>query len=364
MEKLNLGYELEKKSHQYLWEKGYLVFPRVDLFAIKVRSSGTIETEPVTDIDCLGLKYGSLLEKQMFIIDCKGQSERGFRQVIRNLGIMKMLNCTNVLIIRSSVSEIVQNFASKYKLRIMPVDMLNSLVKPKSFGSFSVETYIKKDNMNRNLSRELKTSSEIIWNSLIELDPFRRIKRIREVYLNLKKKYSIDEKIKDKNLEYLLGLAIQMANLSLADITGEIINMGKYHRRSYIINRLIGNIELKKDVFARLSKLGELITLSDPSNVEENNIIQQITPTYTREVIDAVNFFRKNASHINQYNRFFDYILHDRILVHNPLNTDLENRYFRLTKKKRRIYSTLSSMTLNVLDNEKTFPEFLVKYYF
>ena len=54
----NKGLELERNAHQFLWDHGYLVFPRLKIYATRYKTSGTLEKLDVTDLDCYGILFG------------------------------------------------------------------------------------------------------------------------------------------------------------------------------------------------------------------------------------------------------------------------------------------------------------------
>ena len=351
------GFELERNAHQFLWDLGYLVFPTINLYAIRYRFGDygeSIDKMIVTDLDTFGISYGKFLEKRTFFIDCKRRSEQIFSQILRCKGISTLLGFDFLLILRESVPETVQQFADNFNIRLKAISSFEKSIRKREKGSFSLKSYKKVHEMFKFQNSYTREFIMKLSNSFLENNPFQRIKLIRIVYNDLKKHFNNLNDNKQKELcKYILLQTFQISLIAIADIASKTIHLSEYHFKNYIGFKLIGNIEFKKKLFAKIRVIEEGIELQD-NNI---NYIKELSPTYSKQIKELVFQFRKNPNYVQKYLRFVDFLIHEYYLFEKKL----EEREIKIEigEVDREIFGKWNIKCLEILDKEKTYPLFL-----
>ena len=131
------------------------------------------------------------------------------------------------------------------------------------------------------------------------------------------------------------------------------IHLSKYHFKDYISLKLIGNIEFKRELFARIRAIEEGTEVKK----EDINLLEELAPTYSDQIKELVNQFRKNPHKVQKYLRFVDYIIHEYYLFNKKLEEkDLFNE---IGEVERELFGNWNIKCLEILDDEKKYPIFL-----
>jgi len=351
------GFELERNAHQFLWDLGYLVFPRRKLYAIRYKFGNygeSIDKMMVTDLDTFGILFGRFLEKKTFLIDCKHRSEQIFSQILRSKGISTILEINFLLILRESVPETVQQFADNFSIRLQAISSFEKAIKKREKGSFSLKSYIKIHELLKFQNKTTKEFTMKLSNSFLEENPFQRIKLLRIVYNDLKNHISSINENHQKDLsKYILLQTFQYSLIAIADMASQTIHLSEYHFKDYISLKLIGNIEFKRELFAKIRAIEEGIEVKN----DEINLLKELSPTYSDQVKELVNQFRKKPHYVQKYLRFVDFIIHEYYLFNEKLEEkDLINE---LEEIDRELFGKWNIKCLEILDDEKKYPLFL-----
>lgn len=351
------GLKLERDAHQFLWDLGYLVFPRLTLYAIRYKytdNKESIDKIIVTDLDVFGVLFGNFLEKNSFIIDCKHRSEPIFSQILRSKGISAILEVNNLLILRESVPETVQQFAEKFGIRLLAVSEFVKKIKKRQKGSFNLKTYLKIEEIFNNQDRASKNYEVKFSNCFLEKDSFKRIKILRVLYNSIKE--DIKSTTKDTRLlklkSYILLQIILLTLVTIAEIANETIHLSSYHFKDYIDIKLIGDPEFKKEFFAKIRAIEEGI---DPKS--QIIPLKEIAPTFSDSLKELVKEFHNNAEIVQKYLRFVDFLIHEYFLHEKKINYgELEEEFGNINKE---LFASWNLKCLEILDDKKVFPIFL-----
>lgn len=354
---LQKGFELERNAHQFLWDLGYLVFPRINLYAIRYKFGDygeSIDKLMVTDLDIYGIFFGSFLERKTFLIDCKHRSEPIFSQILRSKGTSTILGINLLLILRESVPETVQQFSDNFDIKIQAISSFEKTIRKREKGSFSSKTYIKIHELLKFQNKTIKEYIMKLSNSFLETNPFQRIKLLRNIYNDLKNHLNSVTDTQQKDLgKYILLQTFQYSLVSIADMASLTIHLSKYHFKDYISLKLIGNIEFKRELFARIRAIEEGTEVKK----EDINLLEELAPTYSDQIKELVNQFRKNPHKVQKYLRFVDYIIHEYYLFNKKLEEkDLFNE---IGEVERELFGNWNIKCLEILDDEKKYPIFL-----
>lgn len=350
------GSKLERDAHQFLWDLGYLVFPRLTLYAVRykyVNNQESIDKLEVTDLDLYGVLFGKYLEKNSFIIDCKHRSEPIFSQILRCKGISIILGVKHLLILRESVPETVQQFADKFDIRLLSISGFLKNFKERHIGSFSLETYIKIQELSRYQDKSSKEYKVKFTSCFLETNSFKRIKLLRVIYNNIK--VDIEKTKNPKLLELKSYITLQIFLLTLvtiADIASQTIHLSTYHFKDYIDIKLIGEPEFKKEFFAKIRAIEEGVEINSHMIP-----LKEITPTYSESLKNIVKNFQNNATLVQKYLRFIDFIIHEYYLHKKEIiDNDLKTEFGKID---RTLFANWNLKCLELLDDQKTYPLFL-----
>jgi len=354
------GRLLERDAHQFLWDLGYLVFPRIILYAIRHKISDfgeNIDKITITDLDIYGILFGRFLEKNTFLIDCKHRSEQIFSQILRCKGISTILGINNLLIIRNSVPETVQQFADNFNIRLLNITEFSKRIKKREKGSFNSKTYVKIDNLFQNMDKSSKTFEVTLSNSYLETDPFKRIKILRNLYNLIKHEINHSKKEELSELKnYQILQVFQFALVAITEIASQTIHLSSYHFKDYIDLKLIGNLEFKKKIFSKINIIEEAINHEKKQSIP----LKILTPSYSDQINELVNEFRLKPYLLQKYLRFIDFIIHEYFIHKKEIN-DIEIKK-EFGTVNRNLFAKWNVKCLEILDDDKLYPIFLTQF--
>lgn len=326
MTKEEKGKSLERQSHKFLWHLGYLPRAGVSFAFEEVPTKTTVPRfEEATDLDCLGYRFDGYLNLTRFLIDCKHRSEGVLKQILRNKGIQSIFSIDHVLLLRSSLSIHHKQFANEHGLSLMRVkDLLERCKKLPEFGSFSMETYEKLERFENSLTSDLKRSVLFpMRNTFLVSDPFDRTKRL--VSLSYRAQGNILEKeiagdvINPK--KWLLYELLENLALTIAEVSGWIIDSSPSLAKRDLTTKLAGDIEFKKSILRRIetSEYANSMTFEAFSEIP----LDLFSPTYTDEMYKVVKFLTNRPHMATKYLRALNFVVHEFILHQKPVNMKL-----------------------------------------
>ncbi len=354
------GIALERDAHQFLWDLGYLVYSRLNLYAIRQKISEYGESYDkikVTDLDIYGILFGKYLEKNTFLIDCKHRSEQIFSQILRCKGILTILEINHLLILRESVPETVQQFADSFNIRLLNIGEFSKRIKKREKGSFSLKTYSRIEDFSHLMDKVSKTFEVTLSNSYLEKDPFRRIKILRNLYNLIKDDIKHQKEEKFSELKYYQILRVfQFSLITIAEIASLTIHLSSYHFKNYVNLKLIGNIEFKKQIFSKIKIIEEGINHEKKPSIPLNTL----TPSYSEEINEQVNEFRQKPYLVQKYLRFIDFIIHEYFIHKKEINEiEIKKEFGNIN---RILFAKWNIKSLEILDDDKIYPSILSKF--
>ena len=317
------GMELERLAHKFVWNLGYLPQSRARLWFEDVEEQTTkLRFEGATDIDVLGFHYDPFLQESRMMIDCKHESEGVLSQLLRCTGLRYAFNLNHVLILRTKAGSRHRAFADARGLRLMQINHFIELIsKYDDLGSFLWSSYEKVEAMNNDLPREFKSSVAFpLDNTLLTIDPFRRIKELASI-INYGVAQTPDNEITSASMtprKWILFRAFSELARSTVEISGRLISAPPSQLKHDLQVRLIEDVEFKKAILQKIQ------TATDqPLSATGGTIpIAELAPTYTDRLYEAIKLEIANCRKANSFLRLLDLILHQFILMDKP--TDLE----------------------------------------
>ena len=352
------GLELERDAHQFLWDNGYLVFNRLNLYAIRFKYKDqreSIERLEVTDLDCYGIHFGNYLEQKSFLIDCKHRSGNIFPHILQIKGISSILGVDNLLILRESVSETVQQFGDKFNIRILPNKSFRKKLEKRGRGSFHLGVYKKLFAYNNKKTSSLIDIEAKFSNCILEVIPYQRIKKIRILYNEIKKLKSYNNEKTEFSLEaYFLFRTFLYSLVTIAEIASLTIHQSNQHFNDFIELNLIGDYEFKKKILNEINKMA-----GNDLSKDKYNPIKILTPTFTKPLKELVMDFHKNSEKVQIFLKYNDFMFHEYMLLDKKVdNEEIHNEFGKIDKA---LFAKWNLKCLEILDQEKTFPIFIVK---
>ncbi len=160
--------------------------------------------------------------------------------------------------------------------------------------------------------KEDKKSKEIL-----EKDPFKRIKILRNLYNLIKDdiKHQKDEKFVELKYYQILQV-FQFSLITNAEMASQTIHLSSYHFKNYISLKLIGNLEFKKQIFSKIKIIEEGVNHEKKQPIPLNTL----TPSYTDQINELVNEFRQKPYLVQKYLRFIDFIIHEYFIHKKTIN--------------------------------------------
>lgn len=352
------GLELERDAHQFLWDSGYLVFNRINLYAIRFKYKDQremIDRLEVTDLDCYGIQFGNYLEKKSFLIDCKHRSGNIFPHILQLKGISSILKIENLLILRESVPETAQQFGDKFNIRMLPSKSFRKRLEKRGGGSFHLGVYKKLYIHNNQKSSSLIDIEAKFSNCILEVIPFQRIKKVRILYNEIKKLKSYNNENIEFSLEaYFLFRTFLYSLITIAEIASLTIHQSDQHFNDYIDLNLIGDYEFKKKILDEINK-----RTNDSLSNNNYNPIKILAPTFTKPLKDLVMDFHKNPEKVQAFLMYNDFMFHEYFVLDKSVNKkEIHNEFGTIDKT---LVAKWNLKCLEILDEEKNFPIFLVK---
>lgn len=358
------GLILERDAHQFLWDLGYLVFPRLTLYAIRYKKreendkevEDSLEKLVVTDLDCYGISFGEFLEEKSFLIDCKHKSDNVFSQIFKLKGISEFLRIKNLLILRDSVPETVEQFADKFNVRLISNSSFRKKFNRREKGSFSLRVYKKILNFHKGSDSKTHELIARFSNCFLERNPYQRIKKLRVLYNELKPNLISSNNEKEIKLNHYLILRIFLYTLvTIAQIASNTIHLSLNHFNGFIEQKLIGDIDFKKKFFGIIKEIQDSIN----PNGQEIKPVHDLTPSFTPSLKNLVKKFHKDPKFVQIFLRYNDFIIHEYYLFKKEIN-------FNETKGEfgdinRDLFGEWNINCLEILDKEKKYPVFLIK---
>ncbi|MHA1866718.1 MAG: hypothetical protein ACTSXD_01485 [Candidatus Heimdallarchaeaceae archaeon] len=352
MSELDKGKILEKKAHQFLWDQDYLVLPNLYLYATRTTGTGNIDFQYITDLDCFGFKFGKFLERNTFLIDCKHSNEKIFTQILRTQGIVSLMNINDSLILRDSVPATIQEFAEKFSIRLMANKFFEKKIIERNIGSFNQKAILKIADYQSEMNAQEKKIMKILESQLLDETYFDNLKQLRRIYNDLKKNLpNLEKDTVTTSKEYVFLKIFQNGILMLANIASQLIHLSDYHLKEFVNTKILGDIFFKKFVIKQFTE----------DEKETNEILKDLKPDYTNTLILLIKDIIENASLVNDYLRYNDLIIHEFVIFNNPKinKSKIEKEIKNIDILK---FTEWNLHALSVLDKDKNYPVFLVKY--
>lgn len=356
------GLKLERDAHQFLWDIGYLVFSRLSLYAIRFKyqkQKESIERLEITDLDCYGISFGKFLEKKSFLIDCKHRSENVFSHILRLKGISSILGIDNLLILRESVSKTVQHFGDRFNIRLIPNNAFRKRLEQKGRGSFHLGVY-KKIQLYYNSKHSSTIDIEAKFsNCFKEMSPFLRIKKLRVLYNEIKNLINYKEEKLDFSLEiYYLFRTFLFSLITITEIASLTIHQSDDHFNDYIEFNLIGDYEFKKKM---LDEINKLTNKENSSSRDNKSPLKSLIPTFTKPLKELIRSFHINSNYVQKFLMYNDFMFHEYFLLGKKIDINYIEEEFGIIDKD--LFGDWNLKSLEILDEEKTFPIFMVKLF-
>ena len=352
------GLKLERDAHQFLWDNGYLVFNRLILYAIRFKykdQKESIDRLEITDLDCYGIHFGDYLEKKKFLIDCKHRSGKIFPHILQLKGISSILGIDNLLILRESIPETVQQFGDRFNIRLLPNSSFRERLKRRGRGSYHLGVYKKIFVYNDNKGSSLIDIEAKLSNCILEIIPFQRIKKIRILYNEIKKLENYNNEDTEFSIEaYYLFRTYLYSLVTIAEIASETIHQSNHHFNDYIEFNLIGDFEFKKKIFDEINKM-----TGDEQTNNKYNPIKILTPTFTKPLKELVRELHRNSEKVQVFLKYNDFMFHEYFVLDKKVNNkEIQSEFGNIDKA---LFAKWNLKCLEILDEEKSFPIFLVK---
>ncbi len=114
-------------------------------------------------------------------------------------------------------------------------------------------------------------------------------------------------------------------------------------------NRLVDLWDKLKNAFSTTGKLF----------VESEFDAWRLTPTFSKPLKELVNSIIKNPKHVQKYLRYNDLVIHERILLKKDLDPIIIAE--EIGNIDRKLVGNWNLKCLEILDEDKTFPIFIIK---
>lgn len=344
------GKILERDAHQFLWDLGYLVFPRLMIYATTIKSSKSIAQRSITDLDALGIKFGSFLEKTSFLVDCKHRSGGVFSQALKVLGLASMLKLDNTLVVRSSIDVPTQRFSELFGVRLVNKSQLQKMIRFREKGSFSLSAYKTIDELEKSFSAFQKSVYVRASNAFVNPDPYQRMKNLRVLYQETKR--DIDRTFENKNAELLVYRLFQYSQLAIIEMASETNHLSDHHFDNYLLSKIIGDADFKIRALERMA-------IGTNPGAEISITREDLSPSYYESLKNLVSEIRNNPNIVQPYLRYTDLVIHQFGLPSIPINQkEVEDE---IDYVDRTLFSEWNRTLMQIMDDQKTPPPFIIK---
>ena len=344
------GELLERDAHQFLWDLGYLVLPRLTIHATTIKSSKAIADKTITDLDAYGIRFGPFLEKATFLVDCKHRSEGVFSQALKALGVASLFEIDNILIVRSSIDVPTQRFSELFGVRLVNISEFRKRITPRQTGSFSENAYKMVTSLEKAYNGLQRSVDVRASNALVDPEPYRKLKSLRILYQEVKK--DLARTFENKSSELLMYRLFQYSQLAIIEIARETIHLSKYHYRNFLLSKIIGDVNFKIKAFERMAR----VTKPD---AEISLKPEDLAPSYFEELRTLIDDMHKHPYLVQEYLRYTDLVVHQfglpsKAIVQKVVETEIPNA-------DRKMFSKWNLSILQILDEEKSPPSFMIK---
>ncbi|MFW9878104.1 MAG: hypothetical protein ACFFG0_33910 [Candidatus Thorarchaeota archaeon] len=347
---LKKGLNAELKTAAYFQARGYLVRRGVTLSV----SSGTKEA---TDIDLLGIRFGTFLDEERLVVDCKDRKKpRPFERVLWTLGVSSFSEATKSVVVLPKAPWQAREFASRKGIKILETRKLDELLKTVGntfpfFSDANQKFTLKLDSLIKSLSeldKELLREDLKLKQMLIVGHPITNLNRIIDIISKSGKFISGASDSVSQFKRCLCYNAAIIASIMLVRFAAESIWTPKVDWSDYARKKLTyGDVSPEK---AR--KLAKLAYSQDfHKGLPE--------PEYMDEIIELIKDLISKPEMTALIPFFLDFRLFGSILGEIPEKTTcplIEEKQEELNKIGKRILSTLSfaaKIDSNLWDCEK-----------
>jgi len=344
------GEALERDAHQFLWDLGYLVLPRLTIHATTIVGSKKVVDKTITDLDAYGIRFGPYLERDTFLVDCKHRSEGVFSQALQALGVASLFGVKNLLVVRSSVDVPTQRFSELFGVRLVQVSEFRRRVKPRQAGSFSEDAHRLVRSLEDTCNGFQKAISYRASNAVVDPDPYRRLKSLRMLYQEVKR--DLARTFSNSSSQLLMYRLFQYSQLALAEIAAESIHLSRYHYDRFLLSKTVGDMDFKMRAFERIARA------TNP-DMEVSLEAVDLAPSYLDMLRNLVDEMRENPWIVQEYLRYTDLVIHQFGLPSIPI--DMKSVKDEIPYADRGLFSKWNLNMMQVLDEEKSPPGFMIE---
>jgi len=354
---LDKGTDLERKAALFLWQKGYL-----PLINVKVKVENKLiqeksEYSDITDLDVLGFNFGALFEKRSFFIDCKQSNvSKPFNHIINRFGIYKLLDINEMLILRSRVSEIIQNFCTENEIKVLNSKTFEDSLNNDSIGIGNITSNIIRIDIVKDMNKDEKLILNDIYNQLLDKNYYNRIKKLIRINNEMYNLINIS-KITQKGYRYLTFLLFELVEITIGDIASEVFFLwSRHHFNKILSGKFMGDTELKNKVYKIITKLESM----------ESKDKNQTFPVDSDFLPEFFNSLRKLLLQIQknpeQYQRL---LLYNNLIIHefgyNQKTYDIKFVKNHFGSFNRDLFANWNIIILTIIYGKLKRPEFIVK---
>ena len=229
----------------------------------------------------------------------------------------------------------------------------------KGRGSFHLGVYKKlqlyyNSKNNSTIDIEAKFST-----CFLEMSPFLRIKKLRELYNEIKNLINYKEEKLAFSLEiYYLFRTFLFSLITIAEMASLTIHQSDDHFNDYIEFNLIGDYEFKKKI---LDEINKLTNMENSSSRDNKNPIKTLIPTFTKPLKELIRNFHINSNYIQKFLMYNDFMFHEYFLLGKKIDINYIEKEFGIIDKD--LFGDWNLKSLEILDEEKIFPIFMVKLF-
>jgi len=354
---LEKGLDLERKAAIFLWQKGYL--PLLDV-KVKVENDVTqdnSEYSDITDLDVIGFNFGSLFEKKSFFIDCKNSNvSKPFNHIINRYGIFKMLKIDEMLILRSNVTKIIQNFCIDNGIKVLNSEIFETNMNDENIGVGNIDTYIMKLDILKDLDKSENKILNEIYNQLLEKNSYNRLKKLVRINYDtydLKK----SNKISEKGFRLLTYLLFELVEITIGDIASDTFFLwSKNHFDTIISGNFMGDREFKNKVY-------QIITMLEAteSNKKNQKFPKQddFLPEFFESLKKLLLQIQKNPEQFQRLILYNNLIIHEFGYLQKNFDMKIIKNYFG--PFDRDLFANWNINILTIIYGKLKRPEFILK---
>ncbi|HFP6581172.1 TPA: hypothetical protein ACHJYD_001955 [Enterococcus faecalis] len=251
--KINSGDLLEYRVSRLIFHMGYY-----SKIGIELRTSQDLNSELITDLDVLGIRFNKDFSEKDIWADCKSGRAKTLERISWLVGIKKQLHFDDILFVKSNVKAPIKDFARNNDIQILDLRILDRLEKDFSIsnnmweGSWNPHVLI---DVKKNFSKiqapqnsQYKKIYKFLTSDYWHVDKYTSFKKCITAISELSK-LPIDILDEDdrKSIKWAFYESVSLFTLSLLKIVRELYFMDDNERKSMFHDRIIsGEISLKK----------------------------------------------------------------------------------------------------------------------